>query len=82
MLGKINGTDYNTEWVDQTGGSSDGPPVYKDAAEFIPSTTAGCGVSSTETATHRVQNDLLLFDSATQEHATVSFAWPAGWATV
>jgi hypothetical protein len=70
------GPSAPAEW-----GSSDGPPVYKDAAEFIPSTTAGCGVNTIETSTNRQQYDLLLFDSAAQEHAVVAFAWPAGWNT-
>ena len=51
------------------------------AAEFIPRTTAGCGVNSDETATNRVNRDLLMFDAATQEHAQIWFAWPTGWNT-
>jgi hypothetical protein len=55
--------------------------IHKDASEFIPSTTAGCGIDSQETATNRVNRDLLLFDPGTQEHAINWFAWPTGWNT-
>jgi hypothetical protein len=51
------------------------------AADFIPRTTAGCGVNSDETTTNRVNRDLLLFDAATQEFAQIWFAWPTGWNT-
>jgi hypothetical protein len=54
---------------------------YFDAAEFIPRTTNGCGVSSDETATNRVNCDLLMFDPGAQEFAQKRFAWPTGWNT-
>jgi hypothetical protein len=60
VLRKINATDYNTEWADPTGGGTD-QPLYFDAAEFIPRTTNGCGVSSEETSTNRINSDLLQF---------------------
>lgn len=52
-----------------------------DAADFIPRTTNGCGVDSTETATNLINRDLLLFDAATAEFAQVWFLWPDGWNT-
>jgi hypothetical protein len=55
--------------------------LFFNAAEFIPRTTNGCGVSSEETATWKVNRDLLLFDPAVFEAAQVWFAWPAGWNT-
>ena len=51
------------------------------AAEFIPTTTNGCGVKSDETAGNLVNRDLLTFDSAFIEYAQVWFAWPTGWNT-
>jgi hypothetical protein len=36
-----------------------------DASEFIPRTTSGCGIDSVETATNRINRDLLLFDPGT-----------------
>ena len=52
-----------------------------DASEFIPRTTAGCGINSQETATNRINRDLLAFDPGTVEHAQAWFIWPIGWAT-
>ena len=52
-----------------------------DASEFIPRTTNGCGIASEETATNRINRDLLAFDAAAQEFAQTWFRWPAGWAT-
>jgi hypothetical protein len=52
-----------------------------DASEFIPRTTAGCGIDSQETATNRINRDLLAFDPGANEHAQVTFWWPAGWST-
>jgi hypothetical protein len=79
ILEKIDGTDYNSRWADRT--SSGDNFRYFDAAEFIPRTTAGCGVNSDETTTNRVNRDLLMFDAATQEFAQKWFAWPTGWNT-
>jgi len=64
-------------------GSGGGGDAFRwfGAADFIPRTTAGCGVNSDETATNRVNRDLLLFDAGTQEHAQIWFAWPTGWNT-
>ena len=52
-----------------------------DASEFIPRTTAGCGIDSQETSTNRVNRDLLAFDSGAAEYAQAWFWWPTGWAT-
>jgi hypothetical protein len=56
-------------------------PLFFDAAEFIPRTTNGCGISSEETATNRINRDLLTFDPGAIEYAQKGFVWPAGWAT-
>ena len=55
--------------------------INVDASSFIPRTTSGCGINSTETATYRVNRDLLLFDQTSIEYAQYWFNWPAGWAT-
>ena len=52
-----------------------------DASEFIPRTTTGSGISSTETSTNRVNRDILTFDPATNQFSQVWFDWPAGWNT-
>jgi len=60
--------------------SGDGSDFFHiDASEFIPSTTAGTGIDSTETATNRVNRDGITFDPGSRENATKWFAWPAGW---
>lgn len=53
--------------------------IDKDASEFIPRTTSGCGVDSTQLNT--INLDWLTFDAATQEYAQVWFNWPDGWNT-
>jgi len=70
-------------WATPAGGGGGGGDAFRwfGAADFIPRTTAGCGVNSDETTTNRVNRDLLLFDAATQEHAQIWFAWPTGWNT-
>lgn len=55
--------------------------IHKDASEFIPSTTAGCGIDSQQTSVNQVNRDMLLFDPGIQEHATTWFIWPSGWNT-
>jgi hypothetical protein len=64
-----------------TGGGGTDQPLFFDAAEFIPRTTNGCGISSEETATNRINRDLLTFDAGAIEYAQKGFVWPAGWAT-
>lgn len=55
--------------------------LYFDASEFIPTTTNGCGIDSQETATNRVNRDLLAFDAAATERAIRWFVWPQNWNT-
>jgi hypothetical protein len=68
-------------WAAPAGGGGTDQPLYFDAAEFIPRTTNGCGISSEETATSRINRDLLTFDPGAIEYAQKGFAWPVGWAT-
>lgn len=82
VLRKINASDFNTEWANPPGGAGgSGNTLFFDAAEFIPRTTSASGVSSEETATNRINRDLLTFDPANQEFAQKGFAWPDGWST-
>ncbi len=52
-----------------------------DASCFIPRTTNGCGITSLETATNRINRDALAFDAATNEFAQVWFTLPLFWST-
>ena len=61
-----------------TSATTDDRPIHADAADFIPRTTNGCGIDSTETSTNRVNRDVLLFDAAAIEYAQYWFAWPPG----
>lgn len=49
------------------------------AAAFIPRTTTGCGINSTESSTNKINLDLLEFDAATSEYAQVSRTLPKEW---
>jgi hypothetical protein len=67
---------------ESVGGGGAGIDALKfDASEFIPRTTDGCGIDSQETATNKINRDLLAFDTAAIEYAQVWFPWPTGWAT-
>lgn len=56
--------------------------MHKDASDFIPRTTTGCGITALETATNFVNRDALAFDPGTNEFAQVWFNWPTGWNTL
>ena len=49
------------------------------AGEFIPRTTSGSGVNSTETATNKVNTDRLDFDAAAIEYSQVLLVLPSNW---
>lgn len=64
------------------GGSGVGGTMFRaDASEFIPTTTAGCGVDSQETTTFKINRDYLTFSSTTDNSAMFWFNWPSGWNT-
>ena len=75
----LDSIDADINVLDTSGG---GIPFFViDASEFIPRTTAGCGIDSQETATNRINRDLLAFDPGASEHAQTWFVWPTGWTT-
>lgn len=53
--------------------------IWVPAATLFPRVTAGCGVSSVETAMNKVMRPTCDFDAATQEHAQCAVAMPKSW---
>lgn len=54
--------------------------IHLDAAAMIPRVTDGALVDCEETATYRINRDLLRFPvTGTGKYAQVSFVWPDGW---
>lgn len=83
VLRKIDGTDYNTDWVDPaaSGGSTQGKQaIYVAAAAMRPSVTGGCAALAAA-ATSANQPDLLTldFDPATDEFAQFGLVMPKKW---
>lgn len=76
---KTLGTGANPEWaaVSASGGGSTN--VWIPASAWIPRTTTGCGVDSTETTTNRQNFDQLLFDAATDEFAQALVVMPSNY---
>jgi hypothetical protein len=63
-------------------GSGIGGTMFRaDASEFIPTTTAGCGVDSQESTTFKINRDYLTFSSTADNSAMFWFNWPSGWNT-
>jgi hypothetical protein len=58
------------------GGSTN---LWFTAAEWIPRGTNGCGVNSSEFATHRTNWDELLFDAGAIEYAQIEIVMPSNW---
>ena len=56
--------------------------IHRNAASFIPCTTSGPGIDSTETSTHRQNNDWLRFDPGSDEFSQVKIPWPSDWNTI
>jgi hypothetical protein len=76
---KTLGSGANPEWaaVSASGGGSTN--VWIPASAWIPRTTTGCGVDSTETSTNRQNFDQLLFDPGTDEFAQALVVMPSNY---
>lgn len=68
-------------WAAPAGGGGGGGStnVWIPASQWIPRTTNGCGVDSTETTTNRQNFDELLFDPATAEYAQALVRMPSNY---
>jgi hypothetical protein len=67
-------------WAAPAGGGGGGSTnVWIPASQWIPRTTTGCGVDSTETTTNRQNFDELLFDAATIEYAQALVRMPSNY---
>lgn len=53
--------------------------LWIPASAWIPRTTTGCGVDSTELSTNKVNTDQLLFDTATEEYAQAMVMMPSNY---
>lgn len=53
--------------------------LWIPASAWIPRTTTGCGVDSTELSTNKVNTDQLLFDTATEEYAQALVMMPSNY---
>lgn len=53
--------------------------LWIPASSWIPRTTTGCGVDSTELSTNKVNTDQLLFDTATEEYAQALVMMPSNY---
>ncbi len=63
-----------------SGGSSSGETIiYREAGDFIPRSTSGCGIDSTELSGNMINMDWLTFDPGLKEYAQVWFNWPSDW---
>ena len=67
-------------WAAPAGGGGGGATnVWIPASAWIPRTTTGCGIDSTETSTNRQNFDQLLFDAATNEFAQALVRMPSNY---
>jgi hypothetical protein len=76
---KTLGSGANPEWaaVSASGGGSTN--VWIPASAWIPRTTTGVGVDSTETSTNKQNFDQLLFDAGTDEFAQALVVMPSNY---
>lgn len=83
VLAKIDGTDYNTEWVDPAagGGSTQGKQCIAVVAGAIrPSVSGGCAALTTiASAANQPDISTLDFDPGTIEYAQFSIPMPKKW---
>jgi len=74
---KTLGSGANPEWASIGAGGSTN--VWIPASAWIPRTTTGVGVDSTETSTNKQNFDQLLFDAGTDEFAQALVVMPSNY---
>jgi len=74
---KTLGSAANPEWASIGAGGSTN--VWIPASAWIPRTTTGVGVDSTETSTNKQNFDQLLFDAGTDEFAQALVVMPSNY---
>ena len=85
LLPKLGGGTTNFLRADGTwsapagGGGGGATNLWIPASAWIPRTTNGCGINSLETATNRVNYDVLEFDAAAIEYAQALVVMPSNW---
>lgn len=57
------------------------PFIKVDASEFIPRSSSGCAITSSETSTNFINRTFLAFDPSSAEYAQYWFNWPPDWIT-
>ena len=76
---KTQGAGAAPTWAAASGGGGGSTNVWIAASQWIPRTTTGVGVDSTETTTNRQNFDQLLFDAATDEFAQALVVMPSNY---
>ena len=76
---KTQGAGAAPTWAAASGGGGGSTNLWIAASQWIPRTTTGVGVDSTETTTNRQNFDQLLFDAATDEFAQALVVMPSNY---
>jgi hypothetical protein len=76
---KTQGAGAAPTWAAASGGGGGSTNLWIAASQWIPRTTTGVGVDSTETTTNRQNFDQLLFDAATDEFAQALVVMPTNY---
>jgi hypothetical protein len=67
--------------VSVTSSYSISPFIKVDASEFIPRSSSGCEITTSETNTNFINRKFLAFDPSSAEYAQYWFNWPPDWNT-
>jgi hypothetical protein len=76
---KTQGAGAAPTWAAASGGGGGSTNLWIAASQWIPRTTTGVGVNSTETTTNRQNFDELLFDAGTDEFAQALVVMPSNY---
>ena len=76
---KTQGAGAAPTWAAASGGGGGSTNLWIAASQWIPRTTTGVGVDSTETTTNRQNFDQLLFDAGTDEFAQALVVMPSNY---